>query len=719
MATAIQKIASLGERRDIPFNKLVLSEANVRKIKNGLSIDELAGDIARRGLLKNLNVRPVVDAAGVETGMFEVPAGGRRYLALAKLVKAKRLARSEPIPCSVRAADSDISAEEDSLAENVRVVALHPLDQFRAFKAMVDGGDSEQEIAARFFVSPMVVRQRMRLASVAPALLEAYAEDQMTLDHLMAFTVNADHARQLAVWEAVSRDPYRSAHTIKRQLTQGAISMRDRRVQFIGLTAYEEAGGSALRDLFSPEDGGWVEDAGLVEMLANEQLREEAEKLAGEGWKWIEIAIDFPYGHTNGLRVLEGVGARLTEEEQNTRDAFVEELDALYAAHDGEDDLPNEVDQRLGELETAIEAFDNRPVLYDASEVTRAGAFISIDGNGNLRIERGFVRPEDEAQIADGSDGADLNGAELADPAVQRAVITIGGELVSDAGEDEEDALKPLSERLLGELSAHRTLALRNALAEQPQVALTLLLHRLVSGAFRSVSAGSCLQASVSHVFFPVQGAELKESISASAIHARHAAWQERFPAGDQPFWDWLAGLDDQDRLALLAHCVSYGVNALIEKVDRHGGSGITQHGLDQRIGQADRLARAVGLDMVAAGWQPTVETYLGKVTKPRILEAVREAGGDRAAQLIDHLKKGDMANEAERLLADSGWLPEALRTPLLEEAAAPTAGDDGDVILPAFLANDEDASSAGAEDVTGDESGTHRGDGEIAIAAE
>ena len=42
MATAVQKIASLGERRDIPFNKLILSQANVRKTKAGVSISELA-----------------------------------------------------------------------------------------------------------------------------------------------------------------------------------------------------------------------------------------------------------------------------------------------------------------------------------------------------------------------------------------------------------------------------------------------------------------------------------------------------------------------------------------------------------------------------------------------------------------------------------------------------------------------------------------------------
>src|SRR3546814_17713798 len=81
MATAVQKIA-LNTARDIPFNKLLLSQTNVRRVKAGVSIEDLAESIARRGLLQSLNVRPVLDADGVETGMFEVPAGGRRFRAL-------------------------------------------------------------------------------------------------------------------------------------------------------------------------------------------------------------------------------------------------------------------------------------------------------------------------------------------------------------------------------------------------------------------------------------------------------------------------------------------------------------------------------------------------------------------------------------------------------------------------------------------------------------
>jgi len=163
MATAHSKIV-LSRSQDIPFNKLVLSQANVRRVKAGISVEHLAEDIARRTLLQSLSVRPVLDAEGVATGMYEVPAGGRRFRALELLVKQKRMAKTQPVPCVVREGGTP---EEDSLAENVQRVALHPLDQFRAFQTLRDTGLGEEEIAARFFVSPSVVKQRLKLASVS------------------------------------------------------------------------------------------------------------------------------------------------------------------------------------------------------------------------------------------------------------------------------------------------------------------------------------------------------------------------------------------------------------------------------------------------------------------------------------------------------------------------------------------------------------------------
>jgi ParB family chromosome partitioning protein len=689
MGSAIQKI-TLSASRDIPFNKLVLSQANVRRVKAGVSIEELAEDIARRTLLQGLNVRAVLDAEGVETGMFEVPAGGRRYRALERLVKQKRLAKTAPVPCIVR--EGGI-AEEDSLAENVQRAPLHPLDQFRAFQALREKGQSEEDIAATFFVGVNVVKQRLRLAAVSEKLLDVYAEDAMSLDQLMAFTVTTDHDRQEQVWEAIQRSYSKEPYQIRRVLTERTVRASDKRAVFVGLEAYEAAGGVVMRDLFQQDDGGWLENAGLLDGLVAEKLKAEAEAIAAEGWKWIEVAVDVPYGHAHRLRELEGTPADLTAEEQATIDALKAEYAKLEAEYENADELPEGVDERLGEIETALAAFEDRPVTYDPAEIGRAGVFVSIDADGNLSVDRGYVRSEDEAPVAvggEGDEGVSPNAPASAEPSVQnvqRAVITIGGQVEQE--EDEDDVIKPLPDRLVSELTAHRTLALRDAVGNKPHVAMTALLNKLCLDTFQHSASGACLEASVRHVFFPVQATDLKDSPSAKAIAERHEAWKADLPKDEAELWDWLDTIDEASRAALLAHCVSFGVNALYERADRHGGAGISVHSVQRRIAQADRLAQAVGLDMVEAGWRPTVDSYLGRVTKPRILQAVREAKGEQSAQLIDHLKKADMAKEAERLLDGTGWLPEPLR--LAEVEAASDVQTDQVEALPEFLASEDD----------------------------
>jgi ParB family chromosome partitioning protein len=284
MAKAAQKI-TLFPSRDIPFNKLVLSQSNVRRIKAGVSIEELAEDIARRGLLQSLSVRPVLDGDGVETGMFEIPAGGRRFQALSLLEKQNRLAKTAPIPCIIRDASSAILAEDDSLAENMQRVALHPLDQFRAFVSLRGKGQGDEEIAAAFFVTSQVVKQRLKLASVAPALLEVYADDDMTLEQIMAFTVNPDHERQVQVWEAIESSWNKEPYQIRRMLTETSVRASDRCAVFVGVDAYESGGDSMFHDLFQGDDGGWLEDPALFDRLAPQKLQFEAETIATEGWK--------------------------------------------------------------------------------------------------------------------------------------------------------------------------------------------------------------------------------------------------------------------------------------------------------------------------------------------------------------------------------------------------------------------------------------------------
>ncbi|MFT5429339.1 ParB/RepB/Spo0J family partition protein [uncultured Bradyrhizobium sp.] len=705
MAIAVQKI-TLSSSRDIPFNKLVLSQSNVRRVKAGVSIEELAEDIARRTLLQSLNVRPVLDAEGAETGMFEIPAGGRRYRALELLVKQKRLAKTAPVPCVVRDPGTDILGEDDSLAENIQRAPLHPLDQFRAFQALREKGRSEEDIAAAFFVGVNVVKQRLRLASVSPTLLDLYAEDGMSLEQLMAFTVTSDHTRQEQVWQAVSGSWQKEPYQIRRMLTEKTVRASDRRAVFVGLDAYEAAGGVVLRDLFQSDDGGWLEDVALLDGLFTEKLKTEAEKIAAEGWKWIEVAADFPYGHTRGLRALEGVAADLSPEEQATIDALNAEYAKLEAEYDGADELPDEVDERLGEIETALAAFDDRPVTFDPTDTARAGVFVSIDSEGALSVDRGYVRPEDEAPIVEpGQEGDDETGAASPDgvepgaPVIQRAVITIGGQ-VSEPEDEDDDVVKPLPDRLVTELTAERTLALRDKLATTPSVAFQAVLHKFCLDVFsRYFASGSAMEVAIRSVTFPIQAQGLKDTPTAKTISERHKSWEERLPKDRADLWDWLTTLTGDDQAALFAHCASFGVNALYEKADRYG-AGISSHGVEHRIGEANRIARAVGLDMVEAGWRPTVENYLGRVPKRRILEAVREGAGERAAQLIDHLKKGDMAKEAERLLADSFWLPEPLRTVDDDAPSVDQVGDEGEAeALPEFLAGDDDEPSEQAED--------------------
>ncbi len=666
----IQKI-TLSASRDIPFNKLLLSGCNVRRIKAGVSIEQLADDIARRTLLQSITVRPVLDVDGTETGMYEIPAGGRRFRALELLVKQKRLAKTAPIPCVIR--EGGI-AEEDSLAENVQRAPLHPLDQFRAFLALREKGQSEEEIAAAFFVSVAVVKQRLRLASVSPKLLELYAEDAMTLDQLMAFTVSGDWERQEQVWERLASSYSKEAYVIRRLLTEAAVRASDKRARFVGIDAYEAAGGAVLRDLFQGDDGGWLQDVALVGRLVAERLEREAEAVRAEGWRWIEVAPDFPYGHSFGLRQLRGEEVSIAAEEEAEREALQAEYDRLEETHAGVEDLPEAVDRRLTEIEAALAAIDERPVTFDPAEVTRAGAFVSIDGDGRLLVARGYVRPEDELPVepepeleaeAGVGAGADADGAEPATSTrvgAEGEAVSVGPEAAAEP--EEEDGIKPLPDRLLTELTAHRTLALRVALGEHRDAAFLAALHVLCLKVFYGYGLNSCLELDVKSVAFTAQAPGLNDTLLARTLTARHQDWLARLPRQAEDLWGTLADLGELRREALFAHCVGLSVNAVHEAWNRR----------PKALAHADVLARGVGLDMAAAGWTPTVDGYLGRVTKARILQAVREAKGEPAAERIAPLKKGEMAEHAEALLAGSGWLPEPLRTPGQVFAPAPHA---------------------------------------------
>lgn len=644
-------VGALATTREIPLSQLVASASNVRKVRPAGSIDDLAEDIARRGLLQSLSVRPVTNGAGNETGQFTVQAGGRRLAALRKLQAEGRISPDHPIPCLVKSTGIEI---EDSLAENVMRAGLHPLDQFRAFKALADDeGFSIDEIAARFFVSPQVVRQRLKLASASLTLLAAYAEDEMTLDQLMAFCVTADHARQEAVWEQIRHGYNKEPYLIRRLLTEGAVKGSDRRVLFVGAAAYAAAGGVILRDLFSEDGGGWFQDVALLDRLATEKLAEEAEAIAAEGWKWVETALSFPYGHLNGLIRLSATPAPISPDEQARYDAALAEYNALSEEFEGVEELPEEIDQRMGKLEDILARVDERPEIFNPQEVAYAGVFLSIEHDGRLRIEAGYVRPEDRAPSKSGQSSGNLGTGQ--EPALSVQTAGFGPNASENADDVETETTARISDRLVAELTAYRTLALRESLADDPDTALLALTHALVLKSFyRSAGSETCLELDIRSAALEVHAADLGESDVATRISARQARWAGMLPKNPGDLWDALVAFDADSLAALFAWCVSTGVNALqLPHIRR-----------TRELAHADCLADHVDLDM-RRHWSATSKSFFGKVTKSRILATVCEVKGEAAAQMIDHLKKSDMATEAERLVAGANWLPAPLRSTL------------------------------------------------------
>ena len=445
--------------------------------------------------------------------MFEVPAGGRPYCAVELLVKQKRMAKTQAVPCVVREGGL---AEDDSLAENDERVGLHPLDQFRAFKTLSDAGLSDEDIAARHFVTPAIVKQRLRLASVSPKLHDVYAEDGITLEQLMAFSVTADQARQEQVWENAGRSGHDEPYQIQRALTE----------------------------------------------------------------------------HTSQLRELEGKPADLTTEEQATIDALNAEQAKLEFDYQDADELPDEVDQRLSEIEAALMALEERSVVFESTDIARAGVFVSIDAEGRLSVDRGYVRPEDEApredpQAGQGVDISSSEGQESDRSGVQRTAISVAGN-AADSEDDDEDAARPLPERLVIELTAHRTLALRDALAENPTITFQAVLHNFVLTAFyRFATSGSFLEIGLRTPTFPTQAPGLRESASAKAVEARHESWKARLPKDENDLWDTPTALDGTAQASLFAQCASFAVNAICEPANRYNEGRVSAHGVRARLDQA------------------------------------------------------------------------------------------------------------------------------------
>jgi ParB family chromosome partitioning protein len=615
--------------QQIALDRLVPSKANLRKTGGTAGIDELAASIKAHGLLQNLQVR-----AG-DSGKFEVVAGMRRLAALKRLAKEKAIAKTAEIACHVLDGED---AAEISLAENVMRLPMHPADQFDAFKMLADDGKGPEEIAARFGCSPATVRQRLRLANVSPVLIDAYRAEVMSLDQLMAFTVSDDHVSQETTWaELAAWNRY--PDTIRRSLTQAHVEASDRRARFVGIEAYTAAGGHVLRDLFTPEHDGYLTDPALLDRLAAERLEREAEAIRAEGWKWVEIMPELDYA---GLRQCRRVYPEIIPPDQATQaeiDRLTAAYDALAAEHG--DDPSDAVAAEIAAISDQIDALSQGTERWAAEDLARAGAVIGIGHAGRLAVERGLVRPEDMPRAA---------------PQTASRKNGNGSIKATKSG----GAASELPAALTETLTAQRTAALRAVLAGSPDTALVAVVHAAALPLFYGpFTAESCLALRLDSADLRGHAEGIKDSRAMTALAERHGLWRDRLPELAEGLWDWLLAQDTATRLDLLAYCAACSVDA-VERPHEYRRNG--------RLLHADRLAAALGLDM-AEWWQPTAQSYLGRVSKARILAAVAEGVSPQAAANLAKLKKDALIAQAEDRLAGKRWLPAPLRAPVVTQA--------------------------------------------------
>lgn len=648
-AKSVEIVPQSGSEIFIPLNKLKKSPNNARKTPHrDAAIEAYAASIAAKGILQNLVVEPELDGDGAATGFYFVTIGEGRRLAQLLRVKRKEIKKTEPIRCVI---DTANDPHEISLDENVTRENMHPADQFEAFKKLAEErGYGAEEIAARFGVTPHVVRQRLRLGAVSPKLMDIYRNGDLSLDQLMAFAITEDHARQEAAFERLSFN--RDASTIRRMLTETHVAATDRRAVFVGAEKYTEVGGTILRDLFTEDRGGYFEDVALLDMLVLAKLGREADAvMEAEGWKWAQVFLDFP--HSYGLRRIYPQAVELSAEDQAALDAVKGEFDSLTAQHEDDEELSDEVDARFGELEAEIERLEAKRLAYDPADIARCGAFVILNHDGTVRIERGFVKtedekPEPETQPVNGEgEGAHtIHG----DVGSQPNGDTEGNML--DADED-GDCHKPLSDILIRDLTAHRTLGLRLALSEQPEVAIVAVTHALSAQIFYRGADAHVLDIRPVSAMLAAHADGIEDTKAGKAWTDQHARWASQVPRDVSGLWAFVRELDHDSRMALFAHCVALTTNAVKLPTERR----------PRAMATADRLAEATSLDMTAH-WRPTTRTYFGRVTKSHILDAVREAVSIEAAGRIADMKKQAMAEAAEQLLAATDWLPALLRTP-------------------------------------------------------
>ena len=630
----------------IALDRLVIAPENVRKTPPDAAAEaELKASIAAHGLLENLVVRSEGPGGG-----YAVVAGGRRLAALKALASDGVLDASHPVPCLI--VDGAAESSELSLAENVIRIAMHPADQVVAFTKLAESGVTVSSIAARFGISERLVEQHLRLGNAAPELLEAYRNDRIDLETLKAFAVTTDHGRQTAVWEQVADQGYRpAAWQVKRLLTEERVPANSAIARFVGVGAYEAAGGAVLRDLFSDEDesGVWLEDPVLLNNLAMEKLDETAKELATR-WRWATAMPEVDWTSIAHYGRISPEPAAPTDEETaalerlRTREDELADLDEddWTEAHGEEAEA---IETRTSEIHAAIEA----RAAYRPEDYAIAGCIATIGRDGELQVIKGLVRPGDmpkpaDAGHGDGSDagegdGGDAMGSDrLRGPSISAPVTS--------TPDPEAEARKEagVGIGLSDDLRSIRTALVKAHLGKDFEAAFDLMLFQLGRSVFTRGYKAHALDIAIRET--PDRPTVRMNEQDFGAWSPGEAMLADR---SNLPL-DWLAMEDDGESFAALRALPQADKEALFAALVARTVKGQLAFEPQARPELEATIAR-LGIDF-AGQMRPTAAMLWSRINKGRILDIARETLGGAWASARAKSKKPDLARAMEEAFA-------------------------------------------------------------------
>lgn len=609
----------------IPLNKLIASPRNVRRKHAKADVESLAASIHSRGLLQNLCVVPG------DNDCFEVEAGGRRRLALKLLAKEGKLAKNWPVPCHVVASED---GREVSLTENIHRVAMDAMDEVEAFAALIAEGKTADEVARRFGIERRHVDQRLALAGLSPRIKAAWKRGDISLDAARAFCLVDDHSQQDAVFRSLSR-PITHAGSVRARLMDGRMRASDRLVVFVGLDAYEAAGGQLLRDLFDI-DAVYIENPALLTKLAEDKLEHSRAAWLAQGWSWVDLHLGGGRSDTLSRTRFHPEWREATPEEQAELDrisAEIEKLDAELEASSVEEDPRWST---RDDLEAAYEQVRDCARCWNDEVKQCSGVLLGVDHEGTVSATEGLVRIEDQKR-------ADACRRKA------RSVEEEGEDALTER--DDPRRVSALPKAVNRDLTLARTRAIRLALSGDADIALALcvagMVHRALHHAELTGVGISC---------------HLRSIEDAPSLDDARSELEGRLPDDEDELLEWALELSRERLLAVLAVLVAVSIDLTHEDTSP----------MDLRKqSMADRLAYQLDIDMTQS-WKPDLDFWL-RLPKSTLVAAFSESPGvlDRSARAREELikahaklRKDDLAAKVSAAFEGVGYLPDILVTP-------------------------------------------------------